>query len=652
MKNSLNDFSEHNPGKPGNNRLWLTWKLIRKQKLRTTAIFFGLVLSCFLLEAFGSFGYDFWDQVHEGSKEAAGYDRTQWILIALVTILLLLVAACSGILLHNLYSLTFARRWRSLTRLTALGAGPRDLIAITYLENSILYGASLPPVLLLTILSRKAVGIHSRPPFGLIGGILLWIWAVSCLCSILPLWAALRRPSGEFAPHKLPKRYGKVRVTHGNFPKHYRKPSASKSFASKGFARFMTERYRRANRGCHVRIILTVLAATLLYVPAGYLIETNISVQREGLDAKHGIQYDCNPRTKEELENALAECRRLADPASVIYVSMSARTSIEADILSKDLRDMLRTMGWQEKASFSTDGTLFFLEDTAYAHFLEYSGISPTSCAVLIDRYINRSSWSRDASPSYQELPLLAPRKEDSTSEPYGVEVYSRIQDRIPLSDNSYEAGNAFQWDKAKPISPDAHTEQIPEGISFGGDLSLILPLSRLEDFLSPHTNYSDLYVYGKFQDTDEAVYSRLEAILGADSLGHLRNTRKILQEWYASMSGIHRAMTAICSLLFSMATLNIFSMMLFQYMERKQGLAILWSLGLSPRQLLKVLTAMAIHRHLHDLEEPYKEVFMLRVFGELSFRKIGDIFGRTEGWARTTYHRAKVRLIDAMEKQ
>ena len=74
---------------------------------------------------------------------------------------------------------------------------------------------------------------------------------------------------------------------------------------------------------------------------------------------------------------------------------------------------------------------------------------------------------------------------------------------------------------------------------------------------------------------------------------------------------------------------------------------------GISPEQrLLEEADAMAIHRHLHDLEEPYKEVFMLRVFGELSFQKIGDIFGRTEGWARTTYHRAKVRLIDAMEMQ
>lgn len=68
-------------------------------------------------------------------------------------------------------------------------------------------------------------------------------------------------------------------------------------------------------------------------------------------------------------------------------------------------------------------------------------------------------------------------------------------------------------------------------------------------------------------------------------------------------------------------------------------------------QRLLDEADAMAIHRHLHNLEEPYKEVFMLRVFGELPFKKIGDIFGRTESWARITYHRAKVRITDEMEK-
>lgn len=59
---------------------------------------------------------------------------------------------------------------------------------------------------------------------------------------------------------------------------------------------------------------------------------------------------------------------------------------------------------------------------------------------------------------------------------------------------------------------------------------------------------------------------------------------------------------------------------------------------------------AMNIHEHLHRLDEPYKEVFMLRVFGELSFKKIARIFGKTENWARVAFYRAKVKLISEME--
>lgn len=71
---------------------------------------------------------------------------------------------------------------------------------------------------------------------------------------------------------------------------------------------------------------------------------------------------------------------------------------------------------------------------------------------------------------------------------------------------------------------------------------------------------------------------------------------------------------------------------------------------GQLERRLADASEAMRIHEHLHDLPEPYKEVFMLRVFGELSFKKIAHIFGRTENWARVTYYRAKVRLLDEMK--
>lgn len=60
--------------------------------------------------------------------------------------------------------------------------------------------------------------------------------------------------------------------------------------------------------------------------------------------------------------------------------------------------------------------------------------------------------------------------------------------------------------------------------------------------------------------------------------------------------------------------------------------------------------SAFRIHQVLHNLDEPYKEVFQLRVFGELSFKKIGMLFGKTENWARTTYHRARIKIQERME--
>ena len=54
---------------------------------------------------------------------------------------------------------------------------------------------------------------------------------------------------------------------------------------------------------------------------------------------------------------------------------------------------------------------------------------------------------------------------------------------------------------------------------------------------------------------------------------------------------------------------------------------------------------SMRLHRLLHELPEPYKEVFSLRVFGQLGFREIGALFGKTENWACVTFHRAKAKI-------
>lgn len=60
---------------------------------------------------------------------------------------------------------------------------------------------------------------------------------------------------------------------------------------------------------------------------------------------------------------------------------------------------------------------------------------------------------------------------------------------------------------------------------------------------------------------------------------------------------------------------------------------------------LIESLDRMEALRQLHCMEEPGREVMYLRLFGEASFREIGDIMGKTENWARVTYYRGKEKL-------
>lgn len=56
-------------------------------------------------------------------------------------------------------------------------------------------------------------------------------------------------------------------------------------------------------------------------------------------------------------------------------------------------------------------------------------------------------------------------------------------------------------------------------------------------------------------------------------------------------------------------------------------------------------------HRALHALPEPYREVFSLRTFAELSHAQIAALFGKGEAWSRVTYYRARVMLQEAMKE-
>lgn len=53
-----------------------------------------------------------------------------------------------------------------------------------------------------------------------------------------------------------------------------------------------------------------------------------------------------------------------------------------------------------------------------------------------------------------------------------------------------------------------------------------------------------------------------------------------------------------------------------------------------------------------HRLPEQTREVVHLRLFGDFSFREIGDITGKNENWARVTYYRGIVKLREEARVQ
>ena len=59
------------------------------------------------------------------------------------------------------------------------------------------------------------------------------------------------------------------------------------------------------------------------------------------------------------------------------------------------------------------------------------------------------------------------------------------------------------------------------------------------------------------------------------------------------------------------------------------------------------------LYKKMQNLDEKTREVMYLRITGELSFKEIGEILGKSENWARVTFYRGKSKLkeVDGNEK-
>lgn len=88
------------------------------------------------------------------------------------------------------------------------------------------------------------------------------------------------------------------------------------------------------------------------------------------------------------------------------------------------------------------------------------------------------------------------------------------------------------------------------------------------------------------------------------------------------------------------------------RFSEKELGELTLADNSLSPEDIsVRREEYERIRRAVHRLEEPYREVFVMHVFGGVKLREIALQYGKTESWARVTYYRAKQKICEDNER-
>ena len=56
------------------------------------------------------------------------------------------------------------------------------------------------------------------------------------------------------------------------------------------------------------------------------------------------------------------------------------------------------------------------------------------------------------------------------------------------------------------------------------------------------------------------------------------------------------------------------------------------------------------LYKQIHRLDEKTREVIYFRILGGLAFKEIGEIFDKSEEWARITFYRGKIKLKEELK--
>ncbi len=66
--------------------------------------------------------------------------------------------------------------------------------------------------------------------------------------------------------------------------------------------------------------------------------------------------------------------------------------------------------------------------------------------------------------------------------------------------------------------------------------------------------------------------------------------------------------------------------------------------------EAVKNFEKIVLYRMIHSLDDPFKEILLLRILGDLSYKEIGEVLGKNENWARVNFYRGKIKLRERIE--
>ena len=171
-------------------------------------------------------------------------------------------------------------------------------------------------------------------------------------------------------------------------------------------------------------------------------------------------------------------------------------------------------------------------------------------------------------------------------------------------------------------------------GRDSGGGDSVRKPDENSIDMDSVYQEYASLVYRFLYSYTHDAQWSE-----------------ELMQETFLrAVTSIHRY---DCSCKLSVWLCQIARHILYQELRKKKRMETVELTEYIPDQkardgehdVLQQEDRKELYQAIHHLSEPEREVVLYRMTGELSFREIGEITGKSENWCRTVFYRAKQKL-------